>query len=130
MRNEDETLPAADEGPVQRTVRPCAPVAEVVCYETPRYLKPPMQTYELRQFDGFRALPPGTHQLHTQAALISLIDAERDFWRVESDKWRAAFETAVTALAKAKPTMYRHAPTAEYSEFCNALDEARIFLGA
>ena len=52
-------------GPVQRQVRPHAPVAEVVCYETPRYEKPPMQTYELRQLDGFRWLPPGTHQLYT-----------------------------------------------------------------
>ena len=42
-----------------------APVAEVVCYETPRYGKPPMQTYELRQFEGFRELAPGTHQLYT-----------------------------------------------------------------
>ena len=69
-------------GPVQRQVRPHAPVAEVVCYVTPRYMKPPMQTYELRQFDGFRELPPGTHQLYTEPA-----DDRRPLWDYEIDRF-------------------------------------------
>ena len=60
----EQTSPAVL-GPVEPSVRPHEPVAEVVCYETLRYGKAPMQTYELRQHAPFRALPPGTHQLYT-----------------------------------------------------------------
>lgn len=42
--------------------------------------------------------------------------------------WRRMFETTVAAMAKAKPIMYRSSPTADYDEFCNALDAARIYL--
>lgn len=60
---------------------PAAPVAEVICYETLRYGKPPMQTYELRQHEPFRALPPGTHQLYTEPA-----DDRKPLWDYEIDR--------------------------------------------
>ena len=87
-------------GPVERQVRPRAPVAEVVCYETPRYGKPPMQTYELRQHEPFRALQPGTHQLYTQVELTAAIDAERDFWREEGadDQGHGVVDEAALAV--------------------------------
>ena len=69
MNSENVSGHGAAAGQVDCNVRPHAPVAEVVCYETPRYGKPPMQTYELRQHEPFRALPPGTHQLYTAPAL-------------------------------------------------------------
>jgi hypothetical protein len=64
------------------------PIGEVVCYETQRYGKPPMQTYELRQFDGFRALPPGTHKIYADPtdAKRELTDYEIErFWLLRSE---------------------------------------------
>ncbi len=40
------------------------PVAEVKCWEEPRYERPPRQFYELTKLAVFETLPTGTHKLY------------------------------------------------------------------
>jgi hypothetical protein len=52
------------------------PVAEVRCWEEPRYYeKPPRKMFELIQLDGFRALPPGAHLLYGPDTIERLTSA-------------------------------------------------------
>ena len=92
--------------PLERQVRPNDPVAEVVCYEIPRVDKPPMQHYEIRQFDGFRALPPGTHKIYTAPTLQPMTQAQIDHLVIEFHRTRRFHGNGPEDIVRAVETFH------------------------